>query len=120
MTGTSLLESWNPGRSGSPMVTDALYLSVLEPALSEALDEFRPDLVLYQAGADPYERDQLGGFRVTLDGLRRRDELVFDACRERGIPYGVTLGGGYAIDVEDTVSIHVETVRAAARAAGPR
>jgi acetoin utilization deacetylase AcuC-like enzyme len=112
------LESWNPGRSGSPMVTDSLYLGTLEPALNEALDEFRPDLVLYQAGADPYERDQLGGFRLTFDGLRRRDELVFDACRKRGIPYAVTLGGGYAVDVDDTVAIHVETVRAAARAVG--
>ena len=57
----------------------------------------------------------LGGFRLTRDGLRRRDESVFRACRARAIPVGVTLGGGYAEDVADTVAIHLTTVRAAAR-----
>ena len=82
------------------------------------LDAARADLVLYQAGADPYERDQLGGFRLTREGLRRRDALVFEACRARGIPVAVTLGGGYAIEVEDTVAIHLETVRGARRVIG--
>lgn len=111
------LASWDPSRPGSPLVTDSFYLGLLAPAVSEMLDAFRPDLVLYQAGADPYERDQLGGFGLTLEGLARRDEVVFDACARRDIPYAVTLGGGYAQDVEDTVAIHVETVRAAARGA---
>jgi acetoin utilization deacetylase AcuC-like enzyme len=109
------LPSWDPRRAGSPMVTDELYLELLQPALSRALDSFRPDLVLYQAGADPYENDQLGGFRLTIEGLAARDEVVFRSCRERAVPYAVTLGGGYAIDTDDTVSIHVETIRAAAR-----
>jgi acetoin utilization deacetylase AcuC-like enzyme len=74
--------------------------------------------VLYQAGADPYARDQLGGFRLTFDGLRRRDEFVFRACRDRAVPVAVTLGGGYAMDVADTIAIHLETVRAAARVSG--
>lgn len=108
------LESWDPARAGSPFVGDDMYLAVVSGALDEVLDSFRPDLVLYQAGADPYERDQLGGFRLTLDGLRRRDELVFDACAEREIPCAVTLGGGYAESVSDTVAIHVGTIRAAA------
>jgi len=108
------LLSWDPGRTGSPSVTDDLYLDVLQPALNEVLDSFRPDLVLYQAGADPFEHDQLGGFRLTLDGLARRDEVVFAACGDRDIPYAVTLGGGYAHDVEDTVAAHLGTVRAAA------
>ena len=111
------LSSWDPVRPGSPMVTDDLYLGELRPALSEALDSFVPDLVVYQAGADPFEQDQLGGFRLTLDGLVRRDEVVFEACVSRGIPYAVTLGGGYAHDVRDTVAIHLGTVRAAAAAA---
>jgi acetoin utilization deacetylase AcuC-like enzyme len=111
------LTSWDPRRPGSPFVTDALYLDLLAPALSETLESFPPDLVLYQAGADPYEDDQLGGFRLTRAGLERRDELVIGACRARGIPYAVTLGGGYARNVEDTVAIHVATIRAAQRSA---
>ena len=61
------------------------------------------------------ERDRLGGFRLTRAGLARRDAIVIEACRSRGIPIAVTLGGGYAEDVADTVAIHAETVRAAAR-----
>jgi acetoin utilization deacetylase AcuC-like enzyme len=95
-----------------------LYLEALDAALPEVLEESRPDLVLYQAGADPYEHDQLGGFHLTLDGLRRRDEAVYRACLDRGVPIAATLGGGYAVDVADTIAIHVETVRAARRVLG--
>jgi acetoin utilization deacetylase AcuC-like enzyme len=112
------LVSFDRGRDGSPWVEDNLYLGLLVPALAEALDAARPALVLYQAGADPYEKDQLGGFRLTLDGLRRRDEAVYRACRERGVPVAATFGGGYAVDVADTIAIHLETVRAARRVIG--
>ena len=112
------LESWDPLRPRSPWVDDAMYVEILDKAIEEVLGESQPDLVLYQAGADPYERDQLGGFRLTLDGLRRRDESVFRACRARAIPVAVTLGGGYAEDVADTVAIHLATVRAAAHVLG--
>lgn len=108
------LLSFDRGREGSPYVTDELYLGHLEPAVREILEEFRPDLVLYQAGADPYERDRLGGFRLTLQGLARRDAVVLGGCRERGIPVAITLGGGYAEEVADTIAIHTRTVRAAA------
>ena len=111
------LVSFDPSRPGSPWVTDDLYLSLLGPAVDEILDDFRPDLVLYQGGADPYEEDQLGGLRLTRDGLERRDERVFRACRSRGIPYAITLGGGYARRVDDTIMIHARTVRAARRLA---
>lgn len=112
------LVSFDPSRTGTPWVDNALYLETLDGALAEVLAESRPDLVLYQAGADPYERDQLGGFRLTLDGLRRRDESVYRMCRERGVPVAVTLGGGYAVEVSDTIAIHLETVRTASRVLG--
>ncbi|HJR52676.1 MAG TPA: histone deacetylase [Gemmatimonadota bacterium] len=112
------LVSYDRGRAGSPWVEDAIYLEVLETAMPEVLDEARPDLVLYQAGADPYRYDQLGGLRLTLEGLERRDEMVFTACRQRGIPVATTFGGGYAVDVEDTIAIHLATVRAAGRVLG--
>ena len=111
------LVSFDPSRPGSPWVTDELYLSLLAPAVEEVLDDFRPDLVLYQGGADPYREDQLGGLKLTLEGLAGRDEIVFRACRSRGVPYAITLGGGYAQRVADTIAIHARTVRAARRLA---
>jgi acetoin utilization deacetylase AcuC-like enzyme len=112
------LVSFDRSRPRSPWVDDDLYLEILEVALAEVLDESRPDLVLYQAGADPYEHDQLGGFRLTQEGLRRRDEAVFRACLERDVPAAATFGGGYAVDVADTIAIHLETVRTAWRILG--
>ncbi len=112
------LVSFDRRRPGSPWVEDALYLEIVETAMPEVLNEARPDLVLYQAGADPYRHDQLGGFRLTLEGLERRDEIVFAACRERNIPVATTFGGGYAVDVADTIAIHLTTVRAAGRVLG--
>jgi len=73
---------------------------------------------LYLAGADPYVEDQLGGLSLSLDGLRERDRTVLEACRERGLPVAVTLAGGYALDTDDTIRIHVGTVEEAAKVAG--
>ena len=92
---------------------DEAYLRALEPVIPKILTEFRPGLVFYLAGADPHERDRLGRLRLTHEGLRRRDELVLQACRDAGIPVAVTLGGGYGQDIRDTVEAHCNTVRCA-------
>jgi len=89
------------------------YLAWLDNALSSGLRQFEPELICYIAGADPYCEDQLGGLSLTIEGLKRRDELVFRVARARGIPVMVTYAGGYAQDVEDTVTIHCNTVAAA-------
>ena len=89
------------------------YLAWLDNALSSGLRQFEPDLLCYIAGADPYREDQLGGLSLTIEGLKKRDELVFRVARARGIPIMVTYGGGYARNVEDTVTIHCNTVIAA-------
>jgi len=94
-------------------VDDAEYLAQLDRALSAGLQQFDPQLLCYVAGADPYREDQLGGLSLTIEGLKKRDELVFRAARARGIPVMVTLAGGYAQQVEDTVTIHCNTVAAA-------
>ena len=96
---------------------DDEYLSALGPAVQRSLDEFHPGIVFYVGGADPYCEDQLGGLALTKEGLRRRDRLVFDEARRRDIPVAVTLAGGYARCVEDTVLIHVNTILAARDAA---
>ncbi len=93
---------------------DEQYLAWLDNALSSALRQFEPQLICYVAGADPFREDQLGGLNLTLDGLKQRDELVFRVARAREIPVMVTYAGGYAIHVEDTVTIHCNTVLAAA------
>jgi acetoin utilization deacetylase AcuC-like enzyme len=92
---------------------DEEYLSELRRGLSECFSRFSPDLIFYLAGADPYREDQLGGLRLTLAGLRQRDEVVFAEARRRGVPVAVTLAGGYARNTEDTVRIHMNTVLAA-------
>jgi acetoin utilization deacetylase AcuC-like enzyme len=93
---------------------DAEYLEWLDNALSAGLQQFEPELLCYVAGADPFAEDQLGGLNLTIDGLKKRDELVFRAARSRNIPVMVTYAGGYASLVEDTVTIHCNTVAAAA------
>lgn len=94
-------------------IGDAEYLAWLDNALSSGLRQFEPDLMCYIAGADPYREDQLGGLDLTIEGLKKRDELVFRVARARDIPVMVTYAGGYARNVEDTVTIHSNTVIAA-------
>jgi len=98
---------------------DAEYLELLERHLPEVLEGHRPELVIYLAGADPYRGDQLGGLALTIEGLRARDRMVVEACRETGVALAVTLAGGYAVDQEDTVEIHLNTVREALWPEGP-
>jgi acetoin utilization deacetylase AcuC-like enzyme len=93
---------------------DAEYLSWLDNAISSGLRHFDPELICYVAGADPYREDQLGGLNLTIEGLKQRDDLVFRAARGRDVPVMVTYAGGYANRVEDTVTIHTNTILAAA------
>jgi acetoin utilization deacetylase AcuC-like enzyme len=94
---------------------DATYLHELEQALPRVMAH-EPQCVFYLAGADPYEDDQLGGLRLTKEGLRRRDRMVIEAVRAAGVPLVVTLAGGYARRVEDTVAIHTATIEEALNA----
>ncbi|MFL5617382.1 MAG: histone deacetylase [Gemmatimonadaceae bacterium] len=93
---------------------DDVYLGVLHETLPRVLAASSPDLVVYIAGADPFEGDRLGRLALTFDGLARRDALVLDSCREVGIPVAITIGGGYGRHIEDTVAAHARTVRIAA------
>ncbi len=92
---------------------DDAYLELLRSHLAGVLNGHQPDLVFYLAGADPYEGDRLGRLTLTIAALRTRDEMVFDACRRRGVPVAVTMSGGYANDINAIVTIHANTIRAA-------
>jgi acetoin utilization deacetylase AcuC-like enzyme len=90
-------------------VRDDEYLELMHSHIPALMDRFQPQLILYQAGADPYKEDLLGQLQLSIAGLKQRDELVFGWARERAIPIAATLGGGYARNTADTVAIHVNT-----------
>ena len=92
---------------------DEEYIKRLKEAVPKIYENHKPDLVIYQAGADPYMDDQLGNLMLTKEGLMERDRIVLNEAFKRKIPVTITLGGGYARKVEDTVEIHVNTVKVA-------
>jgi acetoin utilization deacetylase AcuC-like enzyme len=94
-------------------VGDEQYLMSLRDAYSTAVAAFRPNLVVYVAGADPYVEDQLGGLALTIEGLKERDRIVFESALRYRAAVVVTLAGGYAYDLNDTVTIHANTAKAA-------
>jgi acetoin utilization deacetylase AcuC-like enzyme len=93
---------------------DTEFLATLERGLEAALDAADAYLAIYLAGADPFEGDRFGRLSVTKSGLAERDRIVLEACRERGIPVAVTMAGGYAKEVGDTVDVHFQSVSRAA------
>lgn len=101
-------------------IGDEDYLAILEKHLVQAFHDFSADVLFYLGGADPYREDQLGGLALSIEGLQRRDRLVFEHARRHGVPVAITLAGGYARRLEDTVRIHVNTVVAAAEVARRR
>lgn len=92
---------------------DREYLDRLQNGLAAALVAFRPELIVYVAGADPFFEDQLGGLSLTFDGLMARDRLVLGRAVREKIPVAIVLAGGYAESVEDTITIHANTARIA-------
>ena len=93
----------------SDLADDSLYLPHMREQVPRILESHQPDIVFYQAGADPFSGDQLGSLQLSKEGLRERDEIVVGECRRRGIPVAGTLGGGYAANPGDTVDIHLQT-----------
>ena len=92
---------------------DAAYLQALDAALAELAQRFQPGLVIYLAGADPFEGDRLGRLKLSFDGLYRRDERVFAWAAARRIPLAFVMAGGYGLSIEETVQAQVNTYAAA-------
>lgn len=109
--------AWKPASSLDVNLPDAIcddeYLDWLNAALEKVRERFEPELICYVAGADPYRHDQLGGLGLTIEGLKKRDATVFEFARDLGCPIMTTFAGGYAENIEDTVTIHTNTVLAA-------
>jgi acetoin utilization deacetylase AcuC-like enzyme len=93
--------------------SDEAYLEALEPGLEEAIERSEAELAIYVSGADPYVGDRLGKLALSKAGLAQRDRMVLEVCHQAGIPAAITMGGGYARIVEDTVDIHFQTLQIA-------
>lgn len=93
---------------------DDAYLAALDDALALVF-RHQPDLVIYLAGADPFEDDRLGRLKLTKAGLAARDERVLGECRRRSLPVAIAMAGGYARQIDDTVAIHAATINTARR-----
>jgi len=90
------------------------YLQLLENALPTLINQVHPDLVFYLSGVDILETDKFGRLKVTPQGCRQRDEIVFSLLQQHGIPCAVAMGGGYSANIKDIVNAHCNTFRAAA------
>ncbi len=91
--------------------SDKEYLETLNEALPRIFLH-NPDIVFYLGGADPFERDKLGRLGLTIEGLRARDKTVLEFAKQREVPIVTVMSGGYALDINDTVEIHCNTIRA--------
>jgi acetoin utilization deacetylase AcuC-like enzyme len=98
---------------------DREYLACLDSALNRGFREFRPDLLMYIAGADPYREDQLGGLSLSIGALKQRDAMVIGRALAENVPVAISLAGGYAWETGDTVAIHCNTAKAAAELLTP-
>ncbi len=94
---------------------DEFYLSALHQGLETLDASFKPDLIIYLAGADPHEGDRLGKLSVSKEGMRERDEYVFQYGLDRQIPIAFSMAGGYGKEIESTVDIHFQTIQTALR-----
>lgn len=94
--------------------TDAAYLSILSNQLPQLLDTVQPDIVFFQSGVDVLAADQLGRLALTIDGCRKRDEVLLTACHQRQIPIVASMGGGYSKRLADIIEAHANTFRLAA------
>jgi acetoin utilization deacetylase AcuC-like enzyme len=92
---------------------DGDYGAALDHALDELGQRFEPGLVIYLAGADPFEGDRLGRLKLSYDGLEARDRRVFDWCFSRRLPVAFVMAGGYGVKIEETVQVQLNTYRTA-------
>ena len=92
---------------------DQTYLQTLNECLDQLDSRFKPDFVIYLAGADPHEDDRLGRLKITKEGMRLRDETVFQYGLDRNIPIAFSMAGGYGKEITSTVEIHFQTIQTA-------
>ncbi len=92
---------------------DEVYLHSLSTALDQLDSRFKADCLIFLAGADPHEGDRLGRLEISKDGMRLRDEMVFQYALDRQLPIAFSMAGGYGKEIESTVDIHFQTIKIA-------
>jgi acetoin utilization deacetylase AcuC-like enzyme len=92
---------------------DDEYLECVDSAFELAINTFRPDAVIYDAGVDIHINDDLGHLSITTQGVLSRDKLVFEGCKQRGLPIAAVIGGGYQRDIPALVDVHLQLFKAA-------
>ena len=92
---------------------DATYLSILAEVLPTIINQQKPDFIFYLAGVDILKTDKLGKLSCSIEGCKKRDELVFTICKEKNIPVQVSMGGGYSPEIKTIIEAHANTFRAA-------
>ena len=92
---------------------DEFYLAALHQGLEKLEERFKPDFIIYLAGADPHEGDRLGKLSITKNGMGQRDECVFQFALDRQIPIAISMAGGYGKEIQSTVDIHFQTIQTA-------
>ena len=95
-------------------IGDQDYLNRLSKSIQIAIELAKPEFAIFLAGADPYSGDRLGRLSISKKGLKERDKLIMSKCYQKGIPLSIVMSGGYASNINDTVQIHLNTVRIAA------
>lgn len=90
--------------------TDEVYLQRLAEGVDQGWRAIDPELVIYLAGADPFEGDRMGRLALTKGGLLERDRLVLERCQRFGTPVAISMAGGYAENIDDIVDIHFATI----------
>ncbi len=93
--------------------SDAVYLDALSNALHVLKTQFDPQFIIYLAGADPHEHDRLGKLSLTQEGMRERDQQVYNWAAANALPVAIAMAGGYGKDIKLTVDIHAQTIRSA-------
>ncbi len=97
----------------SDRAKDKEYLTRLEEHIPKIISDFKPEFIMYVAGADPYEHDQIGNLALTIEGLKKRDFFIYTQAKNYQIPVAVVLAGGYAVKQEDTAEIQFNTIKTA-------
>jgi acetoin utilization deacetylase AcuC-like enzyme len=92
---------------------DATYLKILTETLPQLIEQQKPDFIFYLAGVDILATDKLGKLSCTIEGCKKRDEIVFEQCLKHQIPVQVSMGGGYSPEIKTIVEAHANTFRIA-------
>jgi acetoin utilization deacetylase AcuC-like enzyme len=92
---------------------DSTFLSIIKETIPQIIEQQKPDFIFYLAGVDILESDKLGKLSCTIEGCKKRDEIVFENCKKHSIPMQVSMGGGYSPNIKTIIDAHANTFRVA-------